>query len=73
MTTPTLLTKETINGEVFTSHRALYHTPSMRCGVRITYRVDGVIFPRAKWEHRRAEARAVAEIIAHTVADNVEG
>lgn len=71
MTTPTLLTKETINGEIFTSHRALFHTPRMSLGVRITYRVDGVTIPRAKWEHRRAEGLAAAEVIAHTVADNV--
>jgi hypothetical protein len=73
MTTPTLLTKETINGEIFTSHRALYHTPAMRCGVRITYRIDGVTIPRAKWLLRREEGLAAAEVIAHSLADNGEG
>ena len=54
MTTPTLLTRETINGQTFTSHRALFHTPRMACGVRITFRLNGNTIPRAKWEHLRA-------------------
>ena len=54
-TTPTLLTRQTINGQIFTSHRALYKTPSYSCGVRITYRIDGKTIPRTAWEHRRTE------------------
>lgn len=49
MTSPTLVQSETINGVEFTTHRALFVTPSGGCGVRYIHRINRKTVKKSAW------------------------